>query len=243
MYLNNDDLKLVTVIPARPFRLKAATFTSTVKNIILSVGSISYCLQEKALVSENLANGKTVKLDVTNYNTDNGPSAVPEGATEFITTHVDQLITVTDLNGNKRVINKNTVIAPPVKRINLEAERIAKEKAEKEAAEKAAAQKAKEEAERKAKAEEEARRKYDEEKRQEALKKVMERENKKNKEEAKKKVESFTVTPVSEEKKEETKETAVVTASVEVKKEEKKDNNNQQNNNGKFDKNNKNNHK
>ena len=129
MYLSNKDLKLVTVRPARPFRLKAANFTSLVRNIILSCESIAYCLQEKALVTENLANGKQVPLDFANYNTDNGPSAVPEGASEFIVNQVDQAITVTDLDGNKTVINNRIVVAPPIKRINLEAEKIAKEKA------------------------------------------------------------------------------------------------------------------
>ena len=111
MYLSNKDLKLVTVRPARPFRLKAANFTSLVRNIILSCESIAYCLQEKALVTENLANGKQVPLDFANYNTDNGPSAVPEGASEFIVNPVDQAITVTDLDGNKTVINNRVVVA------------------------------------------------------------------------------------------------------------------------------------
>ena len=229
MYLSNKDLKLVTVRPARPFRLKAANFTSLVRNIILSCESIAYCLQEKALVTENLANGKQVPLDFANYNTDNGPSAVPEGASEFIVNPVDQAITVTDLDGNKTVINNRVVVAPPIKRINLEAEKIAKEKAEKEAAAKEALKKAKEEAAAK-EAEEAAKRKEYEEK------------NKKKNDE--KKVESFTISTVKEEKKETpavevTKEVSV-TATVD-KKEEKKDNSNQQQNkDNKWDKKDKN---
>ena len=232
MYLSNKDLKLVTVRPARPFRLKAANFTSLVRNIILSCESIAYCLQEKALVTENLANGKQVPLDFANYNTDNGPSAVPEGASEFIVNQVDQAITVTDLDGNKTVINNSVVIAPPIKRINLEAEKIAKEKAEKEAAAKEALKKAKEEAAAK-EAEEAAKRKeYEEKKRAEALKEVYAREEKNKKKNDEKKVESFTISTVKEEEKKEvpavevTKEVSV-TATVE-KKEEKKDNSNQQ---------------
>lgn len=246
--LKNDSLKLVTVKPARPFRLGAAHFTSVVQNIILSCGSISYCLQEKALVTENLANGKQVALDFTNYNTDNGPSAVPEDAVELVTMATDPVITVTDLDGNKTVINNRTVIAPKVKHIDLESEKLAKEQAEKEAAAKEALKKAKAEAAAKEAEEEAKRKKYEEEKRKEALKEVYAREDK-NKKKEEKKVESFTVTPVKEEKKEEapavevTKE-ATVTATVE-KKEEKKDNSNnqQQNKDNKWDNKNNKNHK
>lgn len=248
MYLDKNNLKLVTVRPARPFRLKAANFTSLVQNIILSCESISYCLQEKALVTENLANGKQVPLDFTNYNTDNGPSAVPEGASEFIINHVDPVITVTDLDGNKTVINNKVVVAPQIKRVNLEAEKLAKEKAEKEAAAKEALKKAKAEAAAKEAEEEAKRKKYEEEKRKEALKEVYAREDKNKKKQEEKKVESFTVSTIKEEEKKETPAVEVtkevsVTATVE-KKEEKKDNPNQQQNKDKWDnKNNNKNHK
>ena len=179
MTLSNETLKLVTVRPNRAFRIGNGTFTSVVNKIPLSIASINHCLEEKAFVTEHLAGGREVPLDFANYNQDNGPSAVPEGAIEFVqdTRMMHPEVEVFDQNGNKKhILNQRTVIAnKPVEHIDLEA---SKAKAAQEAAEAKAKEeetKALEEA-KKEQERIEALKKKDEEDRKKAVEKIMERE-------------------------------------------------------------------
>ena len=178
MSLSNDTLKLVTVRPARPFRIGNGLFTSTVTKVALSVATINNCLQEKAFVTEHLAGGREVPLDFNNYNQDNGPTIISPDAKEFIQDDkaVNPEIEMVGIDRERYVINekeeKNDV---PVIHIDLEAE---KRKAEEEEAAKAAEEEkarvaaaARAEFERKEKI-----RKQDEEERQKAIEAIMARE-------------------------------------------------------------------
>lgn len=178
--LSNDALKLVTVRPSRPFRIGNGTFTSVVNRIPLSVGKINLCLQEKAFVIEHLSGNREVALDFVNYNQDNGPSALPEGAVEYVrdAKAVNPEIELVDENGNRSIINKSESAqsSQPIIHIDLEEQKLREEAARaKEEEEKAAA-----EARRKAQEQEKARKAYqkqhDDEERQKALDAIMKRE-------------------------------------------------------------------
>lgn len=178
--LNSDSLKLVTIRPSRPFRIGNATFTSVVNRIPLSVGRINLCLQEKAFVIEHLFGNREVPLDFTNYDKDNGPSALPEDAVEYVrgSKPMGPEIEVVDEDGSRRIINK-TVAAQskqPIIHIDLEEQKL------QEAAAKAKEDQAKVVAETKRKAQEQERarqayqKQHDEEERQKALDAIMKRE-------------------------------------------------------------------
>ena len=178
MQLSNDTLKLVTVRPSRPFRIGHALFTSVANKIPLSVATINYCLQEKAFVTEHIAGGKDVPLDFTNYNTDNGPSALPKGATEYVreSKKSDHEIEMVGINRERTIINKvDDKPQQPIIHIDLEEEK------RKEAARKAAEEKAKKEeearkAEAAAQAAREEQKRLDEIERQKAIDAIIARE-------------------------------------------------------------------
>ena len=63
--------KKVDVHCYRPFKLGITRFAGYCNGIILDADAISICLQNKAMVSEVLKNGKRVQLDFSNYNKKN----------------------------------------------------------------------------------------------------------------------------------------------------------------------------
>lgn len=63
--------KKVDVVCYRPFKLGIANFSGSCNNITLDADSIKICLENKAMVSEVLKNGKRVPLDFGNYNKKN----------------------------------------------------------------------------------------------------------------------------------------------------------------------------
>lgn len=63
--------KKVDVVCYRPFKLGIANFSGSCNNITLDADSIQICLENKAMVSEVLKNGKRVPLDFSNFNKKN----------------------------------------------------------------------------------------------------------------------------------------------------------------------------
>jgi hypothetical protein len=63
--------KKVDVVCYRPFKLGIANFSGSCNNITLDADSIKICLENKAMVSEVLKNGKRVPLDFSNFNKKN----------------------------------------------------------------------------------------------------------------------------------------------------------------------------
>lgn len=175
--LSNDTLKLVTVRPSRPFRIGHASFTSIANKIPLSVATINYCLQEKAFVVEHLAGGKEVQLDFTNYNTDNGPTALGKDATEYVRGKKRQNheIEMVGADRERTILNKAPEKQLPIIHIDLEEEK------RKEAARKAEEEKARKAEEARkaaaaAKAAKEEQKRLDEAERQKAIDAIIARE-------------------------------------------------------------------
>lgn len=199
--LSNDTLKMVTVRPSRPFRVGNASFTSVANKIPLSVATINYCLQEKAFVTEHIAGGKEVQLDFTNYNTDNGPSALDKDATEYVRNRkrTDNEVEMVSINRERTVINKAEAKQQPIIHIDLEEEK------RKEAARKKAEEQAKKEEEARkaaaaAQAAKEEQKRLDEIERQKAIDAIMAREQAKTtkKDEEKKVVSNGTPAQIEE---------------------------------------------
>ena len=64
--------KTVKVIPKKPLLgIRRTPINSCIENIELTIEEIRSCIMQKALVDEYLIDGSLLRLDLSNYNTDN----------------------------------------------------------------------------------------------------------------------------------------------------------------------------
>ena len=106
--------KKVDVVCYRPFKLGIANFSGSCNNITLDADSIKICLENKAMVSEVLKNGKRVPLDFGNYNKKNPMGYDIDGA--FTDIMGPRTYTVNSINkkGNQIATIKMNDDQPPV---------------------------------------------------------------------------------------------------------------------------------
>jgi hypothetical protein len=106
--------KKVDVVCYRPFKLGIANFSGSCNNITLDADSIKICLENKAMVSEVLKNGKRVPLDFSNFNKKNPMGYDIDGA--FTDIMGPRTYTVNSINkiGNQVGTIKMNDDQPPV---------------------------------------------------------------------------------------------------------------------------------
>jgi hypothetical protein len=71
----NKLTKVVNIYPSMPITTVNPPIRSVVKNVTKSISEIRSCLMARATVEEVLADGKVIRLNIGNYDTDNTNSA------------------------------------------------------------------------------------------------------------------------------------------------------------------------
>lgn len=119
--------KLVTVRCNTPFSYRKIPFAGICNKVILEVEAINYAIMHKARVVEHLRNGQELPLGFDNYNTYNGPTLIDDEADVF--DYSEPEVEMVDNQGNSTVINKKKqAIVEDVQYVDLEAEKIKKQK-------------------------------------------------------------------------------------------------------------------